>query len=472
MALRTPVSLSMHGFKPFLVFLTGLLLAGAAMARQPNVVLILADDLGYRDLGCQGHPAIRTPVLDKLAADGVRLTDFHVGVSVCTPSRMALLTGAYPVRVGWQKGVVGYPMGMRDGMSPEALTIAEIFKAEGYATGISGKWHIGDLPETRPHGQGFDWTYYIPSSNNQTDLIRRGDDIIKQPFENRLLTRQFTDEALGFIRTHKDRPFFLYLPFTAPHFPVEAHPDWKGRSKFGTYGDVVEELDHCIGEIVRQLDDAGIRDHTLIVFTSDNGPQKGQAASALPFRGRKWSALDGGTRVPCIANWPGVLPAGREFGGLVSAIDLLPTLSRACGIDWRAKSSGKPKIDGLDLWDALIGKTDASPRGELLFWHGMNPEPVAIRVGQWKLFFDRRDALEGLGSEAETPEETAELAACRGALSADGPNPPLLIRLSDDPRELLDRSAEFPEKVAAMRKRADVLIADLKQHGTLPIVRP
>ncbi|MCU0779211.1 MAG: sulfatase-like hydrolase/transferase, partial [Akkermansiaceae bacterium] len=135
-------------------------------------MLILADDLGYRDLGCQGHPAIRTPVLDKLAADGVRLTDFHVGVSVCTPSRMALLTGAYPVRVGWERGVVGYPMGMRDGMSPDALTIAEIFKAEGYATGISGKWHIGDLPETRPHSQGFDWTYYIPSSNNQTDLIR------------------------------------------------------------------------------------------------------------------------------------------------------------------------------------------------------------------------------------------------------------------------------------------------------------
>ena len=174
---------------------------GVAAERRPNVILIMADDLGYQDLGCYGHPSIRTPVLDRLAGEGVRLTDFHSGATVCTPSRMALLTGAYPVRLGWTRGVMGYLMGMHDGMSPEALTIAEIFQSDGYATAISGKWHLGDQPDTRPHAQGFQSTYHLSHSNNQVTKVWRGNQVVEEPFDNRKLTEQFTAEAIRFIRS-------------------------------------------------------------------------------------------------------------------------------------------------------------------------------------------------------------------------------------------------------------------------------
>jgi len=448
------------------------LATGPVIAHKPNVILILVDDLGYSDLGCYGHPVIRTPVLDKLAAGGARLTDFHAGASVCTPSRMALLTGSYPVRLGWTKGVVGFKMGMHDGMNPEALTLAEIYQSEGYSTGISGKWHVGDLPETRPHKQGFDWTYYIPSSNNQTDLIQDEDKIIEQPFNNRLLTRKFTDKAKEFIRAKNEKPFFLYLSYTAPHFPVEPHPEWEGRSKFGAYGDVVEELDDCIGEILETLDEIKIREQTIVVFCSDNGPQDNQQSSAVPLRGHKWSALNGGARVPCIINWPGVIPAGLKIDALVSAMDFLPTLCSACGIDWATKSQRKPKIDGLDVWDTLLGKSVECPRKELLLWHGMNAEPQAIRVGEWKLFLNRRYALEGLGAEKETPEQKAKIQPYRDALKPDVAQAPFLIHMTDDIGELNDRSEEFPDTVKSLHERAEALKAEIYAHAILPIIKP
>ena len=229
-------------------------LADFASAEQPNVVLIMVDDLGYHDLGCYGHPKIRTPVLDRLANEGIRLTSFYSGATVCTPSRMALLTGAYPTRVGWTKGVVGYMISTQRGLSPEALTMAEVFRESGYRTGIAGKWHLGDRPQFLPHRQGFDSAYYINKSNNQTNALWRDDDLLEKPFDNRLLTEKFTREAIRFIKEHRDVPFFLYIPYTAPHFPVKAHPKWKGKSTFGVYGDVVEELDHRIGEILEVLE--------------------------------------------------------------------------------------------------------------------------------------------------------------------------------------------------------------------------
>jgi arylsulfatase A-like enzyme len=177
--------------------------------------------------------------------------------------------------------------------------------------------------------------------------VWRGGEIVENRFENRLLTEKFTAEAIRFVKEHKDEPFFLYLPFTAPHFPVEPHPEWKGRSNYGDYGDVVEQLDFRIGELLATLRQLDIEKHTIIVFTSDNGPNPGEPASPLPFRGEKWSALEGGTRVPCIVSWPGVIPSGQVSDALISAMDLLPSLSHACGIDWQAKSQGKPKIDGL-----------------------------------------------------------------------------------------------------------------------------
>ena len=443
-----------------------------AAERRPNVILIMADDLGYQDLGCYGHPSIRTPALDKLASGGIRLTDFHSGATVCTPSRMALLTGAYPVRVGWTRGVVGFKMGWHDGMSPDALTIAEIFQSEGYATAISGKWHIGDQPDTRPPNQGFGRAYYLTHSNNQSKEVWRGDKVVENSFENRMLSEKFTTEAIRFIREHKDQPFFLYLPYTAPHFPVQPHPEWKGRSKFGDYGDVVEELDFRIGELIDTLKQLEIDKHTIIVFTSDNGPNPNEPSSPLPFRGEKWSALEGGTRVPCIVSWPGVIPAGQVSDALVSAMDLLPSLSRACGIDWKVKSQGKPKIDGIDVWDTLLGKDNTNPRDQLLYWHGMDPEPQAIRSGESKLFFDRRNAVEGLGTKRATPKQEEKIKPYREALIADTANPPILFHLNNDPGETLDVSGEFPNEVKTLGDRAEGVMAGIKANGILPVHTP
>ncbi len=451
----------------FITTLAYLLTVTAMNAEKPNVILIMADDLGYRDLSCYGHPSIKTPVLDKLAAGGMRLTNFHSGASVCTPSRMALLTGAYPIRLGWTKGVAGYLMGEKDGMASEALTIAEIFKAEGYATGISGKWHIGRLPGTRPQDQGFDSSYYNPMSNNQLDEIWRGEEIEVKPTDNRLLTEQFTTEAIRFIRENSGKPFFLYLPHTAPHFPVMPHPDWKGHSDFGDYGDVVEELDGRIGDILKLLDELKLIDNTIVIFISDNGPQKGEKASALPFRGAKWSALEGGTRVPGIVSWPGKIPAGQTSDALIGAIDLLPSLCRAAGIDWKGHTKGKPPIDGLDVWETLVGKRGIHPRSELLHWHGMHPKPQAFTSGEWKIFFNRRNALEGLGTEDGNRKNKAKAMKDDGEAEA-----PLLYNLLADPEESKDVSSEFPQQLKALTERAELLIRELDSSEKLEISKP
>jgi arylsulfatase A-like enzyme len=425
----------------------------ASAARKPNVVLIMVDDLGYNDLGSYGHPKIKTPVLDRLARDGIRLTSFYAGATVCTPSRMALLTGAYPSRVGWTRGVIGYKMGRGQGLSPKALTIAEIFKSEGYATAISGKWHLGDRPECLPHRQGFDSAYYISKSNNQTKKLWRADELLEERFNNRLLTEKFTRDAIRFIREEKDKPFFLYIPYTAPHFPVQAHPRWKGKSDFGEYGDVVEELDSRIGEILATLEAGKIDKDTIVVFLSDNGPEPRQAARATPFRGLKWDALEGGNRVPCIVRWKGRIPPGRESDALIGAIDLLPTLCHACGIDLRAKSKGSPVIDGVNVWDTLLGRKVDHPRKDLLFWHGMG-QFHAIRVGDWKLFLNRQAAArQNKRNSAETNRRLAALGRGKG---------PVLFNLAEEPNETTDLSARYPERAKEMQALAEKRLADIK----------
>lgn len=445
--------------------------AGAETER-PNVILIMADDLGYHDLSCYGHPKIKTPVLDRLAEQGVRLTDYYSGATVCTPSRMSLLTGAYPVRLGWTEGVAGYKMGFHDGMSPDALTIAEIFRSEGYATGMSGKWHIGDQAETLPAAQGFDWSFFITHSNNQTKKMYRGDDLVAHPFDNRRLIETFTNEAMGFIRKHQEQPFFLYLPHTAPHFPVEPHPDWKGHSEVGVYGDQVEELDARVGEILDLLDELNIAERTIVVFTSDNGPQKGQGARGWPFRGAKWSALEGGTRVPCIIRWPGRIPAGSTSDELIAAIDLLPTLSSACGIDWRSKSKGSPIIDGVDVFPTLNGRGSKHARENLIYWHGMHAQPQAVRIGDWKVFFERRNALEGPGADLEMPEQAVQLKGYREAVKNEDASGPFLIHLREDPGEIQDLSQQNPEGATKLLEEARDLVREVMSAETLKIHSP
>ena len=412
-------------------------------ADHPNVVLIMADDLGFQDLSCYGSRMIRTPELDKLASQGTRLTSFYAGATICTPSRMALLTGAYPTRVGWRGGVIGYKITGANGLAPEALTIAEIFKGAGYTTGICGKWHLGDAAEMLPMNQGFDSAFYIKRSNNQTKQLWRGNELIADPFDNRRLTEQFTNEAIKFIQANRDNPFFLYLPFTAPHFPAQPHPDWRGKSSNGAYGDVVEELDNRVGEILKQLKKDTLDRKTIVVFLSDNGPEPGQRkwASAKPFRGLKWSSLEGGTRVPCIVRWPGVIPAKQKTDKLISAIDLLPTLAHACGIKLKTKDDAHPMLDGVNVWNTLSNKPNKPhARKSLLYWNGW-AQLEAIRVGDWKLYL--REVKDITGSD-------------RG---------PVLIQLIDDPAETTNLAQDFPDKVKSMMRLAKDLTRNIKDHS-------
>jgi arylsulfatase A len=422
----------------FFALVLGQLLAG----QNPNVILMMADDLGYKDLSCYGSEKQKTPVLDKLAKEGIRLTSFYAGATVCTPSRMALLTGAYPPRVGWRGGVVGYGIKTLNGLAPEALTMGEVFQAAGYQTALIGKWHLGDSPELQPMKQGFDTAYYIKKSNNQTKKLWRGDDLVADPFNNSRLTEHFTTEALKFIQANQEKPFFLYLPFTAPHFPAQSHPDWKGKSANGAYGDVVEELDSRIGEILETLKKTKLEKKTIVVFLSDNGPEPGQKkwANAGPFRGLKWSALEGGTRVPCIARWPGVIPAGQESDKLTTAIDLLPTLAHACGIEMKEVSKGIPKIDGVNVWDTLTGKAKTHPRTHMLYWQGW-AVPQAIRVGDWKLYLDKVKEIPG---------------------SNKGP---VLVHLTKDPAEQTDLSEQHPDKVKEMKNLAAKLLTEIEKNA-------
>ena len=414
-------------------------------ASQPNVILIMADDLGYGDLSCYGSDIIKTPVLDKLASEGARLTSFYAGCTVCTPSRMALLTGAYPWRTGWRGGVVGYGIKPQNGLAPSALTMAEVFQEAGYQTALIGKWHLGDTPELSPMKQGFATTFYINKSNNQTKKLWRGAKLVADPFDNRRLTEQFTNEAITFITKNPKRPFFLSLPLSAPHFPAQAHPDWKGKSQNEAYGDVVEELDSRVGEILDTLSLHKIAKNTVVVFLSDNGVEPGQRkwAQSKPYRGMKWDALEGGNRVPCIIRWPQRIPAGQVVDSLIATIDLFPTLSHACGIELPTPPQGSPKRDGVNVVNSLVGKTNqAHPRSSLLYWHGWGTLQ-AIRVGDWKLYLDEIK---------EIPE------------SEDGP---VLIHLSEDFAERTNLGNEHPTRVAAMMAEAAKQRSDIETNSIL-----
>ena len=359
----------------------------------PNFVLIFTDDQGYQDVGCFGAPKIRTPHLDRMAEEGMQLRDFYAAAPTCTQSRAALLTGCYPKRIGMTS--VLFPK-TSVGLHPDETTIAEILKSKGYATACIGKWHVGDQTKFLPTRQGFDSYFGVPYSNDMRTKrngvtgisLMRDEKIIEHPVELATLTKRYTEEAIRFVEAHRDGPFFLYLPHTMPHVPLAASPEFRGKSKGGLYGDVIEEIDWSVGRILAKLVELGIDERTLVVFTSDNGPALGKnekGGAALPLRGGKLTTNEGGMRVPCIVRWPGRVPAGSVCREPAMTIDLLPTLASLA----HATLPDDRTIDGRDIWPLLAGEKDArSPHDALYYYRGAKLE--AVRSGRWKLHFPRK----------------------------------------------------------------------------------
>jgi arylsulfatase A-like enzyme len=424
--------------------------------RPPNVIIVYVDDLGYGDLGCFGARKIKTPNLDRMAKQGVRFTSFYVTQAVCSASRAALLTGKYSNRTG-VLGALG--PATKTGLAREHVTIAEMLKARGYATGIVGKWHLGHLPDYLPTRRGFDEYYGLPYSNDMwprhpttkfPDLpLMEGEKVIATNPDQAKLTTDYTDRAVQFIKKNKDRPFFLYLAHSMPHVPLFVSERFKGKSEQGLYGDVVMELDWSVGQILQTLENLGIDGDTLVVFTSDNGPwlsYGNHAGTAGRLREGKGTTWEGGVRVPFVARWPGRIPAGKTQHEPAMTIDLLPTLARLTGANLPAG-----KLDGKDIGALLFAKDGAKSPQEAYFFY-WNNELHGVRSGPWKLYFPRTyRTLEG--SKPGNDGQPGPYKQAKGGLE--------LYNLDDDLGERTDVAGRHPEVVRRLQALADRMRADL-----------
>ena len=381
---------------------TAALLASAALVAAqpaddapPNIVIVFTDDQGYGDLSCYGHPTIRTPNIDRLAAEGTKFSQFYVASPVCSPSRAALLTGCYPKRVGMHEHVI-FP-DYDHGLHTDEVTIADVLRERGYATGCFGKWHLGHRPGLMPTDQGFDTFAGVPYSNDMSQFHREpgnnysyrlpwitNNEVQEWEPDQRLLTRRTTEAAVKFIEQNQDRPFFAYIPHVMPHIPLYASAEFEGKSPRGLYGDVIEELDWSVGQITAALERLGLTENTLIIFSSDNGPWlpfKLHGGSAGPLRGGKGSNWEGGQRVPCVVRWPAQVPAGRVCHEVATAMDLLPTIA---GLTGAALPADRP-IDGHDISSLLRGEAGATSPTEQLLYYSRKGKLAGIRRGAWKL---------------------------------------------------------------------------------------
>ncbi len=382
-----PVSMKTIYFLPLLSLLISAPLV-QANERKPNIIIIFCDDLGYADIEPFGAKKHATPVLDQMAREGMRLTDFYSTCSVCTPSRSSLMTGCYPRRVNMhvdEKNLCVLFPAARKGLNPDEVTIAEVLKEQNYSTMCIGKWHLGDHPDFMPTNQGFDHYFGIPYSNDMNrkqvplPLVRDLTVVKDSVQKDTTITAQYTAEAVEFIKSNSKAPFFLYLPHTAVHLPLVPGKDFKGTSRAGSYGDWVQEIDWSMGEIFKTIKSEGIDKHTLVLFTSDNGSAREKQGSNLPLRGRKGRTDEGGMRVPCIVRWPERVPAGSSSGALTCTMDLLPTAAAISG----SKLPADRLIDGKNIWPILSGKSKSHPR-EAFFYYQMD-QLQAVRSGIWKL---------------------------------------------------------------------------------------
>ncbi len=411
-------------------------LAAADDSPPPNFVVIFIDDMGYGDIGPFGSTLNNTPNLDRMADEGMRLTSFYVASAVCTPSRAALMTGCYPQRVGLPRGsghAVLFP-GDHWGLHPDEITIAEVLRGQGYATGCFGKWHLGDQPKFLPTKQGFDEYYGIPYSNDMWPGLKRWSfpklpilrdeqvvDEVKDMGDQAELCRLFTEEAVAFIRKHHQRPFFVYLPHAFVHHPRQARAHFMGQTANPdkATGGQIEEVDWSVGQILNTLRELGLAERTLVVFTSDNGGARGCVNK--PLRGGKGSQFEGGMREPTLAWWPGTIPAGVTCDEVTTSMDILPTLAELAD----APLPTDRILDGKSVLPLLRHKPGARSPHETFFYYG-GPNLRAVRAGPWKLFADGK-----------------------------------LFHLVDDIAESKDVASQHPDVVAQLSKHLDRARADL-----------
>jgi len=456
---------------------TGAALAWVAAGRQayvratesssdrPNFIIFFTDDQGYNDVGCFGSPFIRTPNFDRMAAEGMKFTSFYAQ-PVCGPSRAALMTGCYPIRVGEPQN----KKNQHTVLHPKENTIAEVLKGAGYSAGMVGKWHLAGgrknkyNPTLMPNAQGFDYFFGTPLHNGFTRTVdhksfktqlMRNEKILKDALDQEgmdSLTQLYTKESVEFIRSNKDRPFFLYLSHNMPHVPLGASKKFRGRSRRGLFGDVIEELDFSAGEILKTLRELNLDDNTLIVFTSDNGPWiEGHlgdyGGSAAPLRGWKMSAWEGGPRVPAICRWPGRIPAGHLCHEMVTTMDLLPTFARLA----RTRLADDRVIDGRDIWPLMAGAAGAkSPHEAFYFYNYLRLN--AVRSGRWKLVSARPASPPGTGWSGRM---------------IDAVEKTQLYDLEADIEERYDLAEQHPQIVARLTKLIDKAREDLGDHETV-----
>lgn len=444
-------------------------------ADKPNIVFILADDLGYGDLGCYGAEKIKTPHLDSMAGEGLRLTSFYAQ-AVCGPSRAALMTGCYPIRIAEP----GNKKNQHTVLHPKEITMAEVLREAGYATGCIGKWHLGahakgsptgfDL-STMPNGQGFDEFYGTPLYNGATvkvtdskfrsTILRNEEVVVPAVGSWDEITQDYTREAVDFIRRHRDGPFFLYLAHNMPHIPLGASKRFKGKSAGGPYGDAVEEIDWSCGEIVKTLRELGLAENTLVVFTSDNGPwiettkgmepegkafiPRDHSGNAGPLRGYKMLTWEGGLRVPCVAWWPGKIPAGSTSDAITSTIDFFPTFAALAG----GRLPDDRILDGRDLGALLRDPANTTSPHEAFYYYCFT-HLQAVRSGKWKFVRKRPEHPPWVGFS--------------GRFAGNAVDELSLYDLEKDIGETTNVAAEHPEVLAQLRQLAHEALMDLGDY--------
>ena len=430
----------MKKYGHIILFLVAILISSCSKkieTKKTNFIIFFTDDQGYNDVGCFDSPNIKTPYLDQMAVEGMKFTNFYAQ-PVCGPSRAALLTASYPIRTGEPKNTKG----LHTKLHPKEVTIAEVLKTNGYQTACIGKWHVGEEPNQMPLNQGFDYFFGTPKPNGHTKLIEQAPfrciimqnkdtiKVINTVEEMGQLTKIYTKEATNFIKRNKNKPFFLYLPHTMPHVPLGASKDFRGKSAGGFYGDVIEELDWSMGEVLKTLKEEGLEENTLVIFTSDNGPwieeQIGDhGGSAFPLRGNKMQTWEGGVRVPAIMQWKGKIPENVVSDALLTTMDFLPTFADISG----AVISKEVTLDGKSFKDVLL-KNKESQHDRFYYYSYTHLQ--AVRDKEWKLVLPRKAKPKYMKWAARKVEAVDEI---------------LLFNLKNDKEEQYNLADQNPEKV-------------------------